>query len=122
VGDLWLPHLQEQSVCSLLAVEGAESCAESSSVETLLDVLSGMMGDGTDIDLRKSIYAMGGLMGVLSLPGNSSLIKSGTADRGVLADRADSSEGKVAVTGVVNCASLGFAAGMVTGYLDSGDV
>lgn len=40
-------------------------------------------------------------------------MKSGTAERGVLADRAESSEGKVAVTGVVNCASFGLVAGMV---------
>lgn len=53
-------------------------------------------------------------MGVLALLGNSSLMKSGTAERGVLADRAESSEGKVAVTGVVNCASFGLVtAGMV---------
>lgn len=51
-------------------------------------------------------------MGVLVL-GNSSLIKSGTAERGVLADRAESSDGKVAVTGVVNCASFGLLVGMV---------
>jgi hypothetical protein len=41
------------------------------------------------------------------------LIKSGTADRGVFADRAESSDGKVAVTGVVSCASLGLLVGMV---------
>ena len=57
-------------------------------------------------------------MGVFTLPGNSSLMKSGTADRGVFADRAESSEGKVAVTGVVSCASLGLLAGMV---MASGD-
>lgn len=48
------------------------------------------------------------------LLGNSSLMKSGTAERGVLADSAESSEGKVAVTGVVNCASFGLLVGMVT--------
>lgn len=56
-------------------------------------------------------------MGVRALPGNSSLIKAGTAERGVLADaeRAESSDGKVAVTGVVNCGSFGLvAAGMMT--------
>lgn len=55
-------------------------------------------------------------MGVLALPGNSSLIKFGAAERGVLADaeRADNSDGKVAVTGVVNCASFGLAVGMMT--------
>lgn len=49
-------------------------------------------------------------MGVLAY---SSLMKSGTADTGVLADRADSSDGNVAVTGVFNCASLGLADGIL---------
>ncbi len=53
-------------------------------------------------------------MGVLVLVGYSSLMYSRTAERGVLADRAESSEGKVAVTGVVSCASFGLQAGMVT--------
>lgn len=44
---------------------------------------------------------------------NSSLIKSGTADMGVLADRAESSDGKVAVTGVVSCGSLGLLVGFI---------
>lgn len=47
-------------------------------------------------------------MGVLVY---SSLMTSGKAERGVLADRAWSSEGKVAVTGVVNCGSLGLLVG-----------
>lgn len=55
---------------------------------------------------------------LLPLLGNSSLMNSGTADSGVFADRAESSEGKVAVTGVVSCASFGLlvvvVAGMVT--------
>jgi len=68
---------------------------------------------------------VGGVIGVLSPPGNSSLTKLGIADKGVLAeaDRAESSDGKVAVTGVVNCASFGLAVGMVmvvTG--DGGDL
>lgn len=65
---------------------------------------------------RKSMYAVGGLIGVLALPGNSSLIKAGTAESGVLADaeRAESSDGKVAVTGVVNCGSFGFVVDMMT--------
>jgi hypothetical protein len=49
-------------------------------------------------------------MGVLA---NSSLMKSGTAERGVLADRAWSSEGKEAVTGVVNWASFGLLEGIL---------
>jgi hypothetical protein len=55
-------------------------------------------------------------MGVFSPPGNSSLMKSGTADKGVFADRAESSDGKVAVTGVVSCASFGLVAGMANKY------
>ena len=54
VGDLWPPHLQEQSVCSLLAVDGTESCAESSSV-VLPDLFSGTTGEDIDMDLRKSM-------------------------------------------------------------------
>lgn len=49
-------------------------------------------------------------MGVLIY---SSLTSTGTAESGVRADRADSSDGKVAVTGVVN-SSLGLLVGMVT--------
>lgn len=59
-------------------------------------------------------------MGVLALPGNSSLMKVGNAESGVLADaeRADSSDGKVAVTGVFNCASFGLVvADMVAAVL-----
>lgn len=54
-GDLWLPHLQEQSVCSLLAVDGTDSCAESSSGVLVPDLFSGTTGEGIDIALRKSI-------------------------------------------------------------------
>lgn len=55
-GDLWLPHLQEQSVRSLLAVDGADSCAESSSgVVVPDDLFSGTTGEDTDIALRKSM-------------------------------------------------------------------
>lgn len=98
--DLWFPHLHEQSVCSLLAVDGIDSWAASSSSSLELpDRFSGMTGEATDMALRKSMYATGGLMGVLV---NSSLMMSGTAERGVLADKAESSEGKVAVTGVLS--------------------
>lgn len=58
------------------------------------------------------MYAVGGLMGVLVY---SSFRISGIADRGVLADRAESSEGKVAVTGVFSCASLGLLVGAIVG-------
>jgi len=49
-----LPHLHEQSVRSLLAVEGMESCAESSSeLELVTDLrISGATGD---MALRKSM-------------------------------------------------------------------
>lgn len=49
-------------------------------------------------------------MGVLV---NSSLISTGMADKGVLADRADNSDGKVAVTGVLSCGSLGLDVGAI---------
>jgi hypothetical protein len=55
VGDLWLPHLHEQSVCSLLAVDGDDSWADSSSVVSLVELFSGMTGDGIDMDFRKSM-------------------------------------------------------------------
>ena len=55
VGTLWAPHLHEQSVCSLLAVEGAEPCVDSSSVVTQSEDLSGRIGDATDMDLKKSM-------------------------------------------------------------------
>lgn len=57
-------------------------------------------------------------MGVLA---NSSLMKTGTADRGVVADRAVNSEGKVAVTGVVNCGSLGLFVGFISSVLAADD-
>lgn len=46
-GNLWLPHLHEQSVSTLLAVEGAESCAGSSSGVELpdADLFVGIIGD-----------------------------------------------------------------------------
>ena len=43
---------------------------------------------------------------------HSSSTSTGTAESGVRAERADSSDGKVAVTGVVN-SSLGLTVGMV---------
>lgn len=61
MGDLWPPHLQEQSVCSLLAVDGTdadpESCAESSSVVVLPEdrFSDTTTGEGIDMDLRKSM-------------------------------------------------------------------
>jgi hypothetical protein len=58
VGDLWLSQLHEQSLCSLEPVEGAE-------VGVVLpdDLLSPAVG--LCMVLRKSVYAVGGVMGVL---------------------------------------------------------
>ena len=57
VGDLWLSQLHEQSLCSLEPVEGAE-------VGVVLpdDLLSEVTGLAI---FRKSVYAVGGVMGVL---------------------------------------------------------
>lgn len=62
VGDLlvpWFPHLHEQSVCSLLAVDGIESgAAASSSSSSSLELpgrFSGTTGEATEMDLRKSM-------------------------------------------------------------------
>jgi hypothetical protein len=56
VGDLWLSQLHEQSLCSLEPVEGAEVGV------VLPDDLSPVIGLAI---LRKSVYAVGGVMGVL---------------------------------------------------------
>jgi hypothetical protein len=65
VGDLWLSQLHEQSLCSLEPVEGAEVGV------VLPDDLSPVMGLA---NLRKSVYAVGGVMGVLMK--SSCLMKS----------------------------------------------
>jgi hypothetical protein len=57
VGDLWLSQLHEQSLCSLEPVEGAEVGV------VLPDDLSPAIG--LCIVFRKSVYAIGGVMGVL---------------------------------------------------------
>jgi len=59
VGDLWVSQLQEQSLCSLEPVEGAEVGV------VLPDDLS--PATGLAIVFRKSVYAVGGVMGVLML-------------------------------------------------------
>jgi streptogramin lyase len=64
-GDLWLSQLHEQSLCSLEPVEGAEVGV------VLPDDLSPVMGLA---NLRKSVYAVGGVMGVLMK--SSCLMKS----------------------------------------------
>ena len=91
-------HLHEQSVSSLVAVDGADSGVLSPDSERLLPTA----GEFSDMDLRKSMYAVGGLIGVAM---GSSLHDIGPAEWGVVADRAD--EGKVLVTGVASCANLG---------------
>ncbi len=47
------------------------------------------------MDLRKSVYADGGTMGVLMPSSSLMRPKSGKAESGVLAERAESSDGKV---------------------------
>lgn len=95
--------MQEQSLCSLEPVEGAEVGV------VLPDDLSPVV-TGLAIVLRKSVYAVGGVIGVLM---SSCLMKSTKPIMGVFAERADSSEGKVEVTGVCNCASLGLVEGIL---------
>lgn len=48
----WPSHLQEQSVCSLVAVEGAESALDSLEGDDLAGVIAGEL---RDMDLRKSM-------------------------------------------------------------------
>lgn len=106
VGDLCVSQLHEQSLCSLVLVEGAEVGVDLPDI----DLFSPAMGL---IDLRKSVYAVGGVMGVLSVS-SSFLMKSAYPGKGLRADRAekdDSSEGKVEVMGVLSCASLGLVEG-----------
>jgi hypothetical protein len=106
VGDLWLSQLHEQSLCSLEPVEGAE-------VGVVLpdDLLSPAVG--LCMVLRKSVYAVGGVMGVL-MDSSCLMKKSAYPGRGDKPDRADSSEGNVEVIGVLSCASLGFVETILT--------
>ena len=95
--------MHEQSLCSLEPLEGAE-------VGVVRPDLSPTTG--LAIDLRKSVYAVGGVIGVL-MP-SSCLMKSAKPGRGDRAERADSSEGKVEVIGVLSCASLGLVVAMLS--------
>ena len=98
--------MHEQSLCSLEPVEGAE-------VGVVLPEEALSPDRGLPMALRKSVYASGGVMGVLSE--SSCLMKSAKPGNGLRADRqADSSEGKVAVIGVLSCASLGFSVGILS--------
>jgi hypothetical protein len=107
--------LQEQSDRSLLAVAGGEGMEEFGEVSPELSVI----GELRDMALvRKSVYADGGLMGVLRKSGSGLMLKlKATAERGVavVAVLADViSEGKVAETGVASLPSFGFlSAGMM---------
>jgi hypothetical protein len=104
VGDLWVSQMHEQSLCSLEPVEGAEVGV------VRPDDLSPVTG--LVIVLRKSVYAVGGVIGVLMA--SSCLMKSAKPGRGDRAERADSSEGKVEVIGVLSCASLGLVEGILS--------
>lgn len=94
-------RLQEASVSSLVAVSGSESGVVRP--ELVAGELRAMAL------VRKSVYAIGGLIGVLRKSG-SGLNVNETAEIGV-ADVI--SEGKVAVTGVVSFPNLGLAVGMM---------
>lgn len=66
------------------------------------------------MDLRKSMYAVGGLIGVLV---GRSTQDMGLADMGVVTENT-ASEGKVPVTGVASCGSLGLVVeGMMAGVV-----
>jgi hypothetical protein len=94
-------RLQEASVSSLVAVSGSESGVVRP--ELVAGELRAMAL------VRKSVYAMGGLIGVLRKSG-SGLNVNETAEIGVAEVI---SEGKVAVTGVVSFPNLGLAVGMM---------
>lgn len=84
----------EQSEGAVVAVDGTEPDVLSSEREPL-----NMTGELSDMNLRKSVYARGGLIGVLV--GSADL---GFADRG---EWPEMCEGNVAVTGVASCGNLG---------------
>src|SRR5207248_3369463 len=97
---LWFSQLQEQLLESL---DGFEVGVDFPDV-----ILSPKVGL---IDLRKSVYAVGGVMGVL-IP-SSCLIKSTKLDDGVRAESDDSSEGKEADLGVLSWSRVGLLAGIL---------
>lgn len=106
-GDGLLPvdDVGEASDCSLAARPEAESGVVSPDDTTA--------GELRDMALdRKSVYAEGGLMGVLMKSGSGLQWKL-TADRGVAVVAEEISEGNVAVTGVESFSSLGLTAGMM---------
>lgn len=69
-------------------------------------------GAGLPIDLRKSVYAVGGVMGVLRV--SSCLMKSAKPGNGLRADKAESSEGNDEVIGVLSCGNLGLVEGILS--------
>lgn len=98
--------MQEQSLCSLEPVEGAEvGVVRPEDLSDLSPAVTGLA-----IFIRKSVYAVGGVIGVFM---SSCLMKSTKPEMGVFAERADNSEGKVEVIGVCNCGSLGLVEGIL---------
>lgn len=107
----------------LLAVEGGDDSSTlgkraTCSVSRLLFKESGLevpdVGDGEFSAMafdKKSVYADGGLMGVLTKSG-SSLLWSVAAERGVAEQAEVISDGNVAVSGVESFSNLGFMPGI----------
>jgi hypothetical protein len=96
-------------------VEGAEVGVVLPDEEALLSPVMGL------IDFRKSVYAVGGVMGVFKLS-SSFLMKSANPGKGLRAERAeraDNSDGKVEVIGVLSCASLGLVEGGMMMFVSS---
>lgn len=94
--------LEEHLDLSLVAVPGAESGVVSPDT---------MAGELRDMALdRKSVYAEGGLIGVLMKSGSGLMAKI-RADLGVAVLADEISEGKVLVTGVESFPSLGLVVG-----------
>jgi len=103
VGDLWVSQLHEQVLCSL-ALEASEGGPEDASAS------DGGSVDGADVGVdppdvfsfvmgimvfRKSVYAIGGVIGVL-MPSSSFIFQSAHPGNGLRAEleRAESSDGK----------------------------
>ena len=102
-GDLCASQLHEKSLLSLLVKESEEGAEVGVCLEHVFSATMGLF-----MVLRKSVYARGGLIGVLI---ESSCLMAKSANPGNVLraefDRADSSEGKVEVMGVLSCGSLG---------------
>ena len=97
-GDVSLcSQLQEQSLCSLVPVEGADVGVVWPDDLLSSTVAKGLNGSGLMV-LRKSKYATGGVMGVFML--SSCLMKSEKPGKGLRAETADNSDGKVEIGNV----------------------